>query len=179
MITKIYAVIDKWSHKITQDIEREWSNYPNITFRANADNTIVITGDMIISTIFGEGGKAWLLEYGKGSLMDTDNPYLSEYKGSLLWNPMRVNNDITGRPQGDYQDIDGNTKYSSGKNVGKSLESWAKSQGKEEYMPQEAMHIIRNAVEFALPFILDDIADVVGEEIIISVTRSIPKEILL
>lgn len=60
--------------------------------------------------------------YGTGSLMLTDNPGYQAYRNSNRWNPSRVNNFITGRPEGEYTDVFGRKRYSSGYLEGINIE---------------------------------------------------------
>lgn len=60
--------------------------------------------------------------YGTGSLMDTTNPYLPEYKSSDIWNVARTSNFITGRKKGTYKNIYGATAYSKGNREGQNIE---------------------------------------------------------
>lgn len=62
--------------------------------------------------------------YGTGSLMLKDNPGYAAYKNSGAWNPSRVGNAISGRPEGNYVDIFGRKKYSSGTMEGQNIEGW-------------------------------------------------------
>lgn len=62
--------------------------------------------------------------YGTGSLMLKDNPGYAAYKNSGAWNPSRVGNAISGRPEGNYVDIFGRKKYSSGTMEGHNIEGW-------------------------------------------------------
>lgn len=64
--------------------------------------------------------------YGTGSKMDKNNPFLSEYMNSSLWNDLRSGYAITGRKKGTYKNIYGATDYSSGKMAGENVESIAK-----------------------------------------------------
>ena len=61
--------------------------------------------------------------YGTGSLMDTENnPDFESYFKSKLWNPARTNKVIVGRPAGNYTDIFGRPKTTTGVFKGKPLE---------------------------------------------------------
>lgn len=60
--------------------------------------------------------------YGTGSLMDENNPGLQEYMNSERWNPARTGKAIVGRPEGDYINVFGQEKYSSGYLEGLPLE---------------------------------------------------------
>lgn len=84
-----------------------------------------IMGDMITSkvTFYAD---AIMQSFGTGSLMDRSNPYLSEYINSGKWNPARYNYAIVGRPEGEYENIYGETGYSSGRMEGINIESFIK-----------------------------------------------------
>jgi len=75
-----------------------------------------------ISVLVVGGAYAAMDNYGKGSLMDIDNPALEAYMNSDLWNPARETTEIVGRPESTYADIFGRTVKSSGKREGQSLE---------------------------------------------------------
>jgi hypothetical protein len=61
-------------------------------------------------------------EWGTGSLMDESNPALENYRNSRMWNPRRHDTIIRGRPKGQYTNIFGETKVSSGSMAGLDLE---------------------------------------------------------
>lgn len=69
-------------------------------------------------------GGAWATmdEWGTGSLMDESNPALENYRNSRMWNPRRHDTIIRGRPKGQYTNIFGETKVSSGSMAGLDLE---------------------------------------------------------
>lgn len=53
--------------------------------------------------------KAWIVEYGLGSEMRTDNPYLEEYKNSKYYSPLRkryADNSVVFRGKGKYEQLD-------------------------------------------------------------------------
>lgn len=86
-------------------------------------------GDRLIRQIIG-GAFAVLDSWGSGSLMATDNPALQDYMNSDLWNPARPKTPgapITGRPQGEYTDVFGESAYSSGAMEGLNLEQMPNS----------------------------------------------------
>lgn len=66
--------------------------------------------------------------YGKGSLMDTTNPFWSQYRHSPLWNPRRNSSTIVGRPKGYYINIFGRKVWSSGRKAGLNVEEKIKPQ---------------------------------------------------
>ena len=61
--------------------------------------------------------------YGTGSLMVEDNPGLQAYMNRERWNPARSGKTIVGRPEGEYIDVFGNERYSSGTHEGEPLEN--------------------------------------------------------
>ena len=126
-------------------------------------------------TFIASGQKAWILEYGKGSLMDSDNPYLGEYKSNSNWNQYRKGNAVTGRGAGEYQDLDGNTHYSSGKAIGRNLEAI----GKEEYFPSGPLHIIRESIHEHMLLIQEDIMSTVALFSVDLFVSNFPKEITI
>ena len=76
---------------------------------------------MVTASISG-GAFAIMDEFGKGSLMDTTNPFLNDYKNSDLWNPARSDNRIRSRPPGEYTNIFGERVISNSPRGGYDLE---------------------------------------------------------
>jgi hypothetical protein len=64
-----------------------------------------------------------LESYGTGTKMDKDNEYLQDYIGNTLasWNPLRKSYPIVGRAAGEYENIFGDTKTSTGRFAGKEM----------------------------------------------------------
>ena len=154
------SVIYQYSETIVRRVKNTYNGF-SLEGKAEIDFAAVIALDGVISRISAEGYKAQILEHGKGSLMDKNNPYLSEYMQSELWNPDRRDYDVTGRARGWYKNADGELVYSDGRAKGRSLERMRKP----EFMPQEAMHIIETEIELTIPEIEEAIADVMAKGI--------------
>lgn len=166
LAAEIYNVVADIADKIVEDVKREWEMYPSVKGKAICDSNIkeFAMGELLLN-VFGEGQKAWILEYGKGSNMDDkDNPYLDDYwYNDDIINPLRVRPLMVGRPEGEYTDLDGNEHYSTGKMAGLIVESRDKE---SPFYPQEALHTIRQACigengnGGMLPLLLDKLGDV-------------------
>ena len=102
----------------------------------------------IISTYIILGPWAVMDEYGKGSLMDQNNPFLQEYKGGELWNPARKDSVIRGRPAGSYTNIFGEKVSSQGKAEGRNLERIADATGNVDFMPHPPSHAMETAMRW-------------------------------
>jgi hypothetical protein len=109
----------------------------------NGDIKIIVG---YVSTSVIGGTWATMDEWGTGSLMDPENPALSSYRNSDRWNPSRYDLKRRGRPAGQYTDIFGKVRTSSGKARGLDLEQMAE-EGKlpESFLPTPPSHAMRNA----------------------------------
>jgi hypothetical protein len=98
---------------------------------------------MIEATIGASHWKAWIQEYGRGSLMDRNNPNLWEYFDSIYWNEARYpvpGAPIVGRPPGSYIGIDDQRHVSTGIKQGINLENIP------GFEPRPPLHFLRNAL---------------------------------
>lgn len=103
---------------------------------------IVVIANVIVASIVG-GPWSALDEFGKGSLLDENNPALAAYKNSTMWNPARQDNKIRSRPKQDGQiDIFGNPVDGRGKG-GHDLEEKG---GK--YSPSPPSHAVQTAMRW-------------------------------
>ena len=139
----IQALLLKHAQSLCNDVQRTWNSLASIDGEAKVTAKGLSTNDNSVACqIEAEGQKAWIAEYGKGSLMDksSDNPYLERYYGSDKWNPLRDtgNNVIVGRRAGEYQDLDGKTYTSSGKRAGIKVEP--------HIQPVKGQHVIEKTL---------------------------------
>lgn len=86
--------------------------------------------------------------YGKGSLMDTQNPFLDQYRSGPLWNPSRRDLVIRGRPAGSYANIFGEEAHSSGRMAGLDLERRADKTGNIDFMPRPPSQALQTAMRW-------------------------------
>ena len=149
-----------------------------------------IAQDTISQSVIAYGQKAWILEFGKGSLMETsgeENPFLEDYLNSELFNKARLSNAyaITGRPRGDYLDIDGNVHHSHGNLYGVNLEEWIDkktgNQAAVAYAPRRVIYRILygSGQNGLLSMMADEIQDAMMGTIAELLQRKWKKEIRL
>lgn len=84
------------------------------------------------------GASAIMESFGTGSAMDKNSRYLADYMRSNLYNKLRSDYAVVGRPEGEYTNIFGETKYSDGSLAGKNIEGMY-------YYPQNPTYTIQNA----------------------------------
>jgi hypothetical protein len=178
LTARLNALLRKWALKIIYDVQREWGNHPtpgeaHISFVSN-----MLAGE-VTATLIASGQKAWILEYGKGTLMDLSNPYLAEYQSNPNYNRYRKFNEVAGRGPGVYHDLDGNEFTSSGKAVGVNLETVAFVTGKDEFLPSEPLHLIFYSILENRQLILDDIAETFALYTVELFVTAFPKEITI
>lgn len=116
---------------------------------------VFVLGGYVYGRVSAGGIGALTTEWGSGSLADTSNPAWNEYVNSRYWNPLRDpgKHTIRGRPEGEYVDLDNETRYSTGKKAGINLE-W-------KYPPESPQHWMREIVALSRPQILERLADTV------------------
>ena len=143
----IQKVLQKYGDKVVSDINRTWDSLTSIDGQAEATFKIVQSDDeSVTGRLSASGQKAWIAEYGKGSLMDTEakNPYLSRYKSNpKRWNKLRKGHFVTGRPKEPYRDLDNVVHFPSGRLAGKNLEK----NGLDDYKPSKPYHVIQDIVK--------------------------------
>ena len=166
----ISEVLLEQAQKICNRVRSEWESSMRPGISGNKEisvgNLMVIKGAVIVE-IISTGMAAWIMEMGKGSLMEksvADNPYLQDYLSSDEVNPWRFHSSrmpIMGRSEGEYKDLDGGTHSSSGRMQGLDLER----DGEPEYQPVLPMHIIRTEVKQSLPIIAAELSSALSKAI--------------
>jgi hypothetical protein len=110
--------------------------------------------------------QAWLEQFGKGSLMagPLDNPGLTNYMNSDLWNSFRSRSTrvVAGRGAGRYKSIDGTTKTSSGSMAGVDLEELAaRGDIDKSFGPTPPTFFLRQALQANRDRILQGLQNVI------------------
>ena len=138
--------------RITRDrVKDEWSRYNDQSLgkaQISALPAIADINGIITQQLVAMGQKAWILEYGRGSLMESssaENPWLDEYVSSPNFNKWRKTHGfaITGREKGEYFDLDGTPLKSTGTLMGVNLEEWHST---KEYYPIPPLKIIQTVL---------------------------------
>jgi len=102
----------------------------------------------IITAIITEGPWAILDEFGRGSEMQQDNPFLAQYRGSNLWNPERSDLAIRGRPAGSQPTMFGERVF-KGNAAGRNLEELAqKGVIDKKYLPSPPSKALQTAMRW-------------------------------
>ena len=159
-------IILKWAGVIQGKINARYGNMSAIPGNAhlNVSTPEVIAGGIMVQLFTGDF-KAFIAEYGSGSLLDKSNPYLEAYKGSDMWNKEREHeqNGFLGRQAGETVfSPDGTSYESTGKMRGMHLE-WGIKASKHRfkalppYKPFEPQHVIQEEINMILPLIKEDI----------------------
>lgn len=148
---RIRDTVNAYAKEARVRVKEEWSRYNGVDLGKANMRVLAALADTegeIIQTLVAEGQKAWILEYGRGSLMETNaanNPWLDEYTHDPNFNKWRKTHAfaITGREEGDYYDLDGNPHHSTGSLKGVNLEEWHST---KEYYPISPRHIIQTVL---------------------------------
>lgn len=122
-----------------------------------AEKRIITSGYSMIS--FQVGAQHWnafLDNYGTGSLMDKNNPWLQQYISSGYFNKERLEHSmaVVGRPAGEYSIPDfkeghgGTTRVSKGRLKGQNLETKINDRtGKPYFIPESPRHWLEKSIE--------------------------------
>lgn len=143
--------VDEYTRIARDMVKAEWSKYTGGKYSDLGEAKLILTPviadsqGMVVRDILALGQKAWILEYGRGSLMETssaENPWLDEYVSSPDFNKWRKGRAlaITGREAGEYRDIDGNIHKSTGTLAGVNLEQWHST---KVYYPLPPMRVVQ------------------------------------
>lgn len=137
---KFLKIINSYCNVACLQIRQQWNAY-SLDGISKIGFDVQTAESIISACILASGQKAWILEFGKGSLMDPDNPFLQDYiKGDIFYRErLNQNMAILGRPKGEYSDLDGNKFFSAGKLECVNIENIDAL-----HQPLPAHHIIKN-----------------------------------
>lgn len=150
LLPKIRKIVASYCKAGCIQVDEIWRTLPIDGEASVWEEEKKLAKDAISMSIIAVGQKAWIAEYGKGSLMESsgvENPFLQDYvsgkvkdeDGNPLFNRERLAHAfaIVGRPHGYYYDIDGNRYHSHGNLKGKVIED------SNNYVPQAPRHVIK------------------------------------
>ena len=141
-MSDVADVLTKYSLGFKNDINNEWNR---LNIDGNADVNFAITADTptyVSGEYRASGQKAWIAEYGSGSLLDRSNPGLAEYMDSGKFNREREDFEIRTR-KGEYTDLDGELHMGSGLGGEHGLN--AETIGRP-VTPHPASHVMKEAL---------------------------------
>ena len=129
LLEKIKHIIRDYSRAACELVRQEWNYEADDDRYGNAEISYTVEDAQaaVVAVITAIGQKAWILEYGKGSLMEKsaeENPFLEDYisgkatgaDGLPRFNQRRIERGfaILGRPKGRYLDLDDVEHFSTG-----------------------------------------------------------------
>lgn len=188
LLRRMRSLVKSYCNAAKSQIEQEWSTISNIDGEANiTDEELTIASDIVARSLCAWGQKAWIAEFGKGSLMDkssSENPFLDDYLSGKSttdkekqFNKARLGHalSVVGRPAGRYKDLD-DKEYKSGGNLyGKVIEDVSTSKG-YPYAPIRGKHIIKQVIDTDISMLQDEMQDAIGD-ICLELMREFPKEL--
>lgn len=130
-------VLQSWENEVIKNMRfAEFQKNADVDFSLQKETNTIIAYLKANTYVLADS-------YGTGSLMLTDNPGYQEYRNSNRWNKSRTSNAIMGRPEGNYTDIFGREKHSSGYFEGHNIEGWEMMTGYkiEPVSPSRAIEI--------------------------------------
>lgn len=182
IISDIERVLEAEASRIASNVVSEWSS-AFTKIKGNAEITYDIEQVALTQlrlVFLAKGQKALIAEYGKGSLMDKDNPALDEYlagnvfnKDRLLFNLATASRVKKGDSDLFYYDLDGNKHRASAKKLrnretGKDLQgNIVDRKPNPLYKPIAPNHTVSKAIQQRLNIITQNIlTEVIRSQVI-------------
>ena len=179
LLGSIREVVQRYCKAAQEIVVQRWASLDNIDGNASiSDMELAVAQDTVARAICAVGQKAWIAEYGKGSLMETkDNPFLSDYVNSSLFNKDRLGHALAtvGREHGYYEDLDGKRHFSHGGLKGKVIETFY---GQPLFFPIRAKHVIKETIKSLVPELNKEIQEATAN-VIASVMKEFPKKVIV
>lgn len=185
-------IVEKYIKAACGMIEQQYAALPDSMGDSSVYEAEARTAkDCVARSLCAIGQRAWIAEYGKGSLMETrasENPFLEDYvsgrirdaDGNPLFNKDRLAHAfaIVGREHGYYYDIDGRRYHSHGNLAGKVIESFNNQPLIKPYPAQKVIKriLFGNGDNGLVAEMNEEIADLVLDEVC-NTMNTFPKEI--
>lgn len=151
-----------------EDIKQEWRNdalaEDDEAFSQEIETNITEDSPKMVCGEYRASGQAmWVHEYGKGSEMDPENPYLDDYKSSKYWNENRGPDGEIRTRTGPYKDLDGNVHEGSGIGGPKGLNiEWFEEKEPVTHRPQHTIERIAAGNTARNALFVDSITAIMG-----------------
>ena len=178
-LSAVRIVVQRYCKAAQEIVVQRWASLDNIDGNASIrDMELTVAQDVVARAICATGQKAWIAEYGKGSLMETkDNPFLSDYVNSSLFNKDRLGHALAtvGRDYGYYEDLDGKRHFSHGGLKGKVIETFY---GQPLFFPIRAKHVIKETVKSLEPELYKEIQEAIAN-VITNAVKEFPKKVII
>ncbi|OMF37437.1 hypothetical protein BK133_05115 [Paenibacillus sp. FSL H8-0548] len=163
----LLSEIIKLADLVTETAKGNIRHYPEVRNHVR-QQLEVLASNMFSMEITADYWQAWLEQFGKGSLMagPSDNPGVSRYMNSELWNKLRSRSSkaVAGRGMGRYKSIDGTIKYSEGGMAGVDLEELAqRGDIDKKFAPTPPTFFLRIALQSNRQRILDGLQRVIED----------------
>lgn len=185
LLQKLRKIVRKYCRVACDEVRQQWGALDTIDGEAKiTDKELEISQDTVARAICAYGQKAWIAEFGKGSLMDKtteENPFLQDYlrnNPDFNWDRYAHGLAVVGRPYGYYSDLDGETHFSHGTLKGIPIETWY---GQRLFTPIRGKHIIRNILrsDGVLITSMNEEIQAAIMDILCEIMSKFPKEIKL
>lgn len=174
-------LIQSYCKAAKSQIKQQWESTSKIDGESHiTDEELTIASDTVARSICAWGQKAWIAEFGKGSLMDkssSENPFLEDYENSEQFNRARLGHAlaVVGRPAGEYTDLDGKKYKSSGNLYGKVIEDVSTSKG-YPYAPIRGQHVIQQVIDEDIEMLRNELQDTIAD-LCLQLMSEFPKEL--
>ena len=187
LMSRIKAIVKTYAEAGCSQVMQKWASINDDSIHGNSEiiaSSAKTANAVVTQSFLASGQKAWIAEFGKGSLMDSEgeNPFLADYKGDKdIWNDLRPSdNSVVGRPKGEYHDLDNKVYHSSGRLAGVNLEQWINARtGNSAVMPVRGKHIIRETLRQLLPDMQEEIQEAIAEYVMALIREKFPKVITI
>lgn len=162
----VHNAIKQEAKKIVNIINQKYySEYRSSLGNARAIyETEEIIFNVLELAIEGRGQRALIAEYGKGSLMDLDNPSLNDYLKDEIFNRDRLESGfaVMSRPKdASYKDLDNKIYNRRPPANAINLEKT----GSKKYQPVEPKHLILETLLENIDNVIDTILDEIATEV--------------